>query len=113
MQCQRLFNQIKTWYIHVQNETMAPARMISFIENHASQCDICQADPHLQEEIIQITKIILPESMIPKAVRSHHDFADEEEVGEEEIAEEKEGEEKGEEEEDENELELFDPDDEI
>jgi hypothetical protein len=113
MQCERLIKQIKTWYLHVQNETMAPARMISFIENHASQCDICQADPHLQEEIIQITKIILPESMIPKAVRLQHDYADEEEEGEEEIAEETEEDEKEEEEDEETELELFDPDDEI
>ena len=115
MQCERLIKQIKTWYLHVQNETMAPARMISFIESHASQCEVCQADPNLQEEISKITKIILPESMIPKAVRLQHDFADEEEEGEEEeeVAEETDEDEKEEEEDEETELELFDPDDEI
>ncbi len=113
MQCERLIKQIKTWYLHVQNETMAPARMISFIESHASQCEVCQADPNLQEEISKISKIILPESMIPKAVRLQHDYADEEEEGEEEGTEETEEDEKGEEEDEESELELFDPDDEI
>ena len=113
MQCERLIKQIKTWNLHVQNETMAPARMISFIENHVSQCDVCQTDPNLQEEISKITKIILPESMIPKAVRLQHDYADEEEEGEEEGTEETEEDEKGEEEDEETELELFDPDDEI
>ena len=69
MQCERLIKQIKSWYIHVSNETMAPARMVSFIKKHAAECDICLADPDLQEEIEKITEIVLPESKIPKAVR--------------------------------------------
>lgn len=69
MQCERLIKQIKGWYIHVSNETMAPARMVSFIEKHAAECDICLEDPDLQEEIEKITEMILPESKIPKAVR--------------------------------------------
>lgn len=69
MQCERLIKQIKGWYFHVSNETMAPARMVSFIEKHAAECPICLNDPDLQEEIEKITEIILPESKIPKAVR--------------------------------------------
>ncbi len=69
MQCERLLKQIKGWYIHVSNETMAPARMVSFIQSHAAECDICLDDPDLQEEIEKITEMILPESKIPKAVR--------------------------------------------
>jgi len=69
MQCERLIKQVKSWYIHVSNETMAPARMVSFIEEHAAECDICREDPDLQEEIEKITEMILPESKIPKAVR--------------------------------------------
>lgn len=112
MQCERLLKQIKTWYLHVQSETMAPARMISFIENHASQCDICLADPDLQEEIAKITEMILPESKIPKAVRLQQDEAEEESPEEEdENTEDDEDEEK--EDEDEDDLEIFDPDDEI
>lgn len=69
MQCERLMKMIKSWYLHVREETMAPARMISFIEKHAASCDICQNDPDLKEEIAKITELILPESKIPKAVR--------------------------------------------
>lgn len=69
MQCQRLLKQTKAWYVHVTNETMAPARMISFIKDHAAECDICLEDPDLEEEIEKITEMILPESKIPKAVR--------------------------------------------
>ncbi len=69
MQCERLIRQIKSWYIHVSNETMAPARMVSFIEEHATECSICIKDPDLREEIEKITEMILPESKIPKAVR--------------------------------------------
>lgn len=69
MQCERLLNLAKTWYLHVKEETMAPARMIQFIKNHVATCDICLADPDIQGEIEKITEIILPESKIPKAVR--------------------------------------------
>ncbi len=69
MQCERLIKMIKSWYLHVREETMAPARMIAFIEKHAASCDICRSDPDLQEEIAKITELILPESKIPKAVR--------------------------------------------
>jgi len=111
MQCERLIKQIKAWYLHVQNETMAPARMISFIENHASQCDICMADPDLPEEIAKITEIILPESKIPKAVRLQQeqddDIVDGEEVEEDGTDTEEEKDEGD------DTLSLFDPDDEI
>ncbi len=69
MQCERLIKQIKSWYIHVSNETMAPARMVSFIEEHALDCPVCRKDPELKGEIEKITEMILPESKIPKAVR--------------------------------------------
>jgi len=76
MQCERLIKQIKGWYIHVSNETMAPARMVSFIEEHAAECDICMEDPALQDEIEKITEMILPESKIPKAVRMKQEQAE-------------------------------------
>ncbi len=76
MQCERLIKQIKGWYIHVSNETMAPARMVSFIVEHAAECDICLEDPDLQEEIEKITEMILPESKIPKAVRMQQEQAE-------------------------------------
>ncbi len=87
MQCQRLLKQVKGWYIHVSNETMAPARMVAFIEKHAAECDICQEDPDLQEEIEKITEMILPESKIPKAVRMQRE---QEEIAKREAEEESE-----------------------
>jgi hypothetical protein len=72
MQCERLIKQIKSWYIHVKDETMAPARMVSFIEEHIDSCDTCLADPDLKDEVAKITKLILPESKIPKAVRQQN-----------------------------------------
>lgn len=69
MQCERLVGLIKMWYRQVQDETMAPARMVMFIEQHADRCDICLGDKDLKGEIAKITEMILPESKIPKAVR--------------------------------------------
>lgn len=77
MQCERLIKLAKTWYLNVRDETMAPARMISFIEQHVANCDVCQADPDIQDEIAKITEIILPESKIPKAMRLNSDVEEE------------------------------------
>ncbi len=90
MQCERLIKMIKSWYLHVREETMAPARMISFIEEHATSCDICRVDPDLKEEISKITEIVLPESKIPKAVRqksADEDEAEDDEEQEDEVNE--------------------------
>ncbi len=84
MQCERLIKLAKSWYIHVREETMAPARMISFMENHAADCPVCQEDPDVYDEIAKIREMILPESKIPKAVRMQNKQAEaEEEVDEE------------------------------
>ncbi len=72
MQCDRLIKMIKSWYLHVRDETMAPARMVSFMQKHAKTCEVCLADPDLKEEIAKITELILPESKIPKAVRQQN-----------------------------------------
>ncbi len=70
MQCERLIKLAKTWYLSVRDETMAPARMVSFIEQHVASCSVCQKDPDIQDEVAKITEIVLPESKIPKAVRA-------------------------------------------
>lgn len=54
---------------------MAPARMISFMEDHVAECPICLADPDIHNEIAKIKEIILPESKIPKAVRIQNEQA--------------------------------------
>jgi hypothetical protein len=66
---------------------MAPARMISFIEQHVAHCEVCQADPVIHDEIVKITEIILPESKIPKAMRLSTDVEEEDEEEESDIEE--------------------------
>ncbi len=80
MQCERLIKLIKSWYLHVQGETMAPARMVSFMKRHAKSCEICLQDADLKEEIAKITEIVLPESKIPKAIRQKNERAAQEEA---------------------------------
>jgi hypothetical protein len=53
--------------------------MVSFIEEHALNCDVCRQDPVLKEEIAKITELILPESKIPKAVRLRNSEDEEDE----------------------------------
>jgi hypothetical protein len=89
MQCERLIKLVKTWYIHVKDETMAPARMVQFIKQHVEECPICLDDRDIQDEIERITEIVLPESKIPKAVRMKQEMeearlAEEEANGDEE-----------------------------
>ena len=89
MQCDRLISLIKNWYLKVQEEAMAPARMVAFIENHISQCEECLADPDIKQETDKIREIVLPPSKAPKpkVVRvSKEDVEDAEE--EQEVAEE-------------------------
>jgi DNA repair exonuclease SbcCD ATPase subunit len=77
MQCERLIKLVKTWYLHVKEETMAPARMVQFIKQHVATCPVCKEDPNLQEEIDKISDIILPESKIPKAIRLRQELDEE------------------------------------
>jgi hypothetical protein len=100
MQCDRLIKMAKQWFLHVKEETMAPARMVQFIKQHVASCPICLEDPDIEDEIVRITEIILPDSKIPKAVRmkqeaeeaERHSAVEEvEEKVEEEASEETEG----------------------
>ena len=68
----------KQWYTSVREETMAPARMVAFMERHVDECPVCQQDPDVRDEIAKITEIVLPESKIPKAVRMQNEAANEE-----------------------------------
>ncbi len=84
MQCERLLKLAKSWYLSVKDETMAPARMVQFIKNHVASCQICQEDPDIQDEIVKITEIILPESKIPKTVRAQQEKEERANIEEEE-----------------------------
>ena len=66
MKCDRLITLIKGWYLKVQEEAMAPARMVDFMEKHISQCEECLADPDVKPEVDKIREIVLPPSKAPK-----------------------------------------------
>ena len=66
MKCDRLISLVKNWYLQVQEEAMAPARMVAFMEKHIAQCKICLADPDVKEEADKIREIVLPPSKAPK-----------------------------------------------
>ena len=51
MDCQQLIRLIKDWYLRVKQETMAPARMMQFVDQHVKTCPICKNDLILPEEI--------------------------------------------------------------
>ncbi len=70
MQCNQLIRLIKEWYVCVKQETMAPARMMEFVDRHIHQCSTCQRDADLPQEVEKIRDYVLPESKIPKAVRA-------------------------------------------
>ncbi|MEN8258885.1 MAG: hypothetical protein ABFS09_13575 [Thermodesulfobacteriota bacterium] len=66
MECQRLNKMIRSWYVQVQNETLAPARMVEFMEKHVQDCDECLMDLGIDEELKKITAIVLPPSKMTK-----------------------------------------------
>lgn len=70
MQCNQLIRLAKDWYTHVNNETMAPARMMQFVDQHIKECDMCREDPDLSHEIEKIRSHILPDSKLPRAFRA-------------------------------------------
>jgi len=67
MKCDRLISLVKNWYLKVQEEAMAPARMVAFMEKHISQCEICLDDPDVRQERDKIREIVLPPSKVPKS----------------------------------------------
>ena len=70
MQCNQLIRLAKDWYTHVKNETMAPARMMQFVDRHVKECEICREDPDLFHEIEKIREHVLPDSKLPRPFRS-------------------------------------------
>ncbi len=75
MDCEQLIRLIKDWYLRVKQETMAPARMMQFVDQHVKNCPICNKDLILPEEVEKIREFVLPESKIPKASRAADDSA--------------------------------------
>jgi hypothetical protein len=77
MDCQRLQGLVKTWYLQVQDESMAPARMVSFMEKHIGECPVCLADPLVRQDISKITAIILPAAKTRKMDDEEEEIDDE------------------------------------
>lgn len=69
MQCNQLIRLVKEWYTHVGQETMAPARMMQFVENHVKECGICREDRDLGAEIDRIRERVLPDSKLARTFR--------------------------------------------
>ena len=80
MECERLIKLVKTWYLQVKDEALAPARMIAFMQKHVSECPVCLVDDGVQQEVDRISRIVLPPSKALKPKPS----ADEDEAEEEE-----------------------------
>jgi len=78
MHCERLISLIKSWYISVKEETMAPARMVTFMEKHIATCPVCLEDPDVREEVEKITDIVFPEAKQIRAMALEAAAADEE-----------------------------------
>jgi hypothetical protein len=66
MECKRLQGLVKSWYAQVQDESMAPARMVSFMEKHIAECAFCLADPLVRQDVVKITAILLPPTKVRK-----------------------------------------------
>ena len=91
MKCDRLISLVKNWYLKVQEEAMAPARMVAFMEKHISQCEECLDDPDVRQEADKIREIVLPPSKVPKSkvVRvPKEDIKDSEDIEKNETSEE-------------------------
>ena len=78
MDCERLQNLIKTWYFQVQDEALAPARMVAFMTKHITECSVCLNDPVVKQEVEKISAHVLPPSKIPKAVKEAQEKEEEE-----------------------------------
>ena len=77
MECERLTKLIKSWYIQVKDEALAPARMVDFMRSHLAGCQVCRQDSVVESEVKKIIAIILPANKTPKAIREDDSEFDE------------------------------------
>ncbi|MDH5525125.1 MAG: hypothetical protein OEY01_14205 [Desulfobulbaceae bacterium] len=113
MECERLQRLVKSWYVQVQDEAMAPARMISLMEKHIVECHTCLADPLVRKEVEKISAIVLPPTKIRKPTERDEDDEDDSPLDAEDEADDSEDDEEevvDEEEEEEDDLDEIDDD---
>lgn len=81
MECQRLQKLVKNWYQQVQDEAMAPGRMVAFMDAHLLECEVCRADPMVQEEVSRIRAMVI--SLVKVAKSTEDETASQEPEAEE------------------------------
>ena len=70
MECERFKQLLKSWYIQVQDEALAPARMVDFMEKHISECPTCIMDPEAKKDMTKIITLVLPKDKLKTTTRS-------------------------------------------
>ncbi len=65
MQCLRLRSLARDWFQKVREDALAPARMMEFIHRHIRNCEICQKDPDLPQEVEKIREFIRAPETLP------------------------------------------------
>uniref|UniRef100_UPI004056B4D6 hypothetical protein n=1 Tax=Candidatus Electronema sp. TaxID=2698783 RepID=UPI004056B4D6 len=73
MQCKQLLRLVKEWHTHVKQETMAPGRMMQFVDSHVKECPVCREDSLLPREIEQIREHVMPD-LKNKGSRANEDL---------------------------------------
>lgn len=71
MECERFKKLLKSWYLQVQDEALAPARMVELMENHISACPICLMDPEARRDMEKIITLVLPKDKLKIVSRSN------------------------------------------
>jgi len=74
MQCKQLLRLVKEWHTHVRQETMAPGRMMQFVDSHVKECKVCREDSGLPREIEKIREHVFPDLKHAKAGRAPQDL---------------------------------------
>lgn len=70
MECERFKKLLKSWYIQVQDEALAPARMVHFMEGHLEDCPVCMMDPEAHKDVKKIITLVLPQDKLKVVSRS-------------------------------------------
>ncbi len=77
MECERLNRLVRSWYVQVQEEALAPARMVEFMEKHVKGCEVCLGDPDVRSEVRKIIEIVLPPSKMIKPAKDDEEEEEE------------------------------------
>lgn len=70
MECERFKQLLKSWYLQIQDEALAPARMVDFMEQHVAECPVCIMDPEAKSDITKIITLVLPKDKLQPAARN-------------------------------------------